>query len=61
MIKGAGITLNFHILTNFRHFAINACLAPLYSVEGMHVITVEGIGSCRYGLHPIQVEPLFHQ
>ncbi|XP_042004114.1 xanthine dehydrogenase 1-like isoform X2 [Salvia splendens] len=36
------------------HLAINACLAPLYSVEGMHVITVEGIGSCRYGLHPIQ-------
>ncbi|XP_020244475.1 xanthine dehydrogenase-like isoform X1 [Asparagus officinalis] len=36
------------------HYAINACLAPLYSVEGMHVITVEGVGSCRNGLHPIQ-------
>ncbi|KAL2507123.1 Xanthine dehydrogenase 1 [Forsythia ovata] len=36
------------------HHAINACLAPLYTVEGMHVITVEGVGNRRYGLHPIQ-------
>ncbi|KAK4785485.1 hypothetical protein SAY86_002174 [Trapa natans] len=36
------------------HHAINACLAPLYSVEGMHVITVEGVGSRARGLHPIQ-------
>ncbi|KAI7982356.1 Xanthine dehydrogenase 1 [Camellia lanceoleosa] len=36
------------------HYAINACLAPLYSVEGMHVITVEGVGNRKYGLHPVQ-------
>ncbi|KAK8445619.1 hypothetical protein SEVIR_9G359200v4 [Setaria viridis] len=36
------------------HFAINACLAPLYSVEGMHIITVEGIGDRQRGLHPVQ-------
>ncbi|XP_059665245.1 xanthine dehydrogenase 1-like isoform X2 [Cornus florida] len=36
------------------HYAINACLAPLYSVEGMHVITIEGIGNRRNGLHPVQ-------
>ncbi|KAK6119792.1 hypothetical protein DH2020_046461 [Rehmannia glutinosa] len=36
------------------HLAINACLAPLYSLEGMHIITVEGVGNRRYGLHPIQ-------
>ncbi|PWA82587.1 xanthine dehydrogenase [Artemisia annua] len=36
------------------HQAINACLAPLYSVEGMHVITVEGIGNRKFGLHPVQ-------
>ncbi|CAN1200132.1 Xanthine dehydrogenase 1 [Linum perenne] len=36
------------------HRAVNACLAPLYSVEGMHVITVEGVGTRRNGLHPVQ-------
>ncbi|KAL3701831.1 hypothetical protein R1sor_019853 [Riccia sorocarpa] len=36
------------------HRAVNACLAPLYSVEGMHVVTVEGIGDRRNGLHPVQ-------
>ncbi|KAF7120442.1 hypothetical protein RHSIM_Rhsim13G0222300 [Rhododendron simsii] len=36
------------------HYAVNACLAPLYSVEGMHVITVEGVGNRRHGLHPVQ-------
>jgi xanthine dehydrogenase/oxidase len=24
------------------HRAVNACLCPLYAVEGMHVVTVEG-------------------
>ncbi|KAL9261556.1 Xanthine dehydrogenase 1-like protein [Drosera capensis] len=43
-----------HGLNKCVHSAVNACLAPLYSVEGMHVITVEGIGSRRKGLHPVQ-------
>lgn len=38
-----------------RNRAINACLAPIYSVEGMHVVTVEGIGNRRFGLHRVQV------
>ena len=24
------------------HRSVNACLAPLYSIQGMHVVTVEG-------------------
>ncbi|GAX80308.1 hypothetical protein CEUSTIGMA_g7746.t1 [Chlamydomonas eustigma] len=36
------------------HRSANACLCPLYAVEGMHVITVEGIGNVRQGLHPVQ-------
>ncbi|KAK3284518.1 xylitol dehydrogenase [Cymbomonas tetramitiformis] len=34
--------------------SVNACLSPLYSVEGCHVVTVEGIGNSRNGLHPVQ-------
>jgi xanthine dehydrogenase/oxidase len=26
------------------HRSANACLCPLYAVEGMHVVTVEGEG-----------------
>ena len=37
-----------------RHRAVNACLAPLYSVEGCAVVTVEGIGNRDAGLHPVQ-------
>eukprot|EP00741_Cyanophora_paradoxa_P011272 tig00020554_g10889.t1 len=36
------------------HRAVNACLAPLCSVDGMAVTTVEGIGSTLRGLHPVQ-------
>jgi xanthine dehydrogenase/oxidase len=36
-----------------RHLAVNACLAPIVSVDGKHVITVEGVGS-QENPHPIQ-------
>jgi xanthine dehydrogenase/oxidase len=35
------------------HASVNACLAPLVSVEGKHVITVEGIGNSKKP-HPTQ-------
>jgi xanthine dehydrogenase/oxidase len=36
------------------HRAVNACLSPLYAAEGAAVVTCEGIGTARAGLHPIQ-------
>lgn len=37
-----------------RHFSANACLAPLCAMHGLAVTTVEGIGSVKNGLHPVQ-------
>lgn len=37
-----------------RHITVNACLVPICYLHGMAVTTVEGIGSTRNGLHPIQ-------
>lgn len=41
--------------SEIRHFAVNACLTPLCAVHGMAVTTVEGIGSTKTALHPVQV------
>lgn len=37
-----------------RHLSVNACLAPLASMDGCAITTVEGIGSMREGVHPLQ-------
>ncbi|CRK91710.1 CLUMA_CG005356, isoform A [Clunio marinus] len=37
-----------------KHLAVNACLTPICSVHGLAVTTVEGIGSTRTRLHPVQ-------
>lgn len=34
------------------HRSVNACLCPLYAIEGMHVVTVEG-GSWGAGLENV--------
>src|SRR4051794_16890873 len=36
------------------HRALNSCLRPLCAVDGMMVTTIEGIGSVREGLDPVQ-------
>ncbi|KAJ2784356.1 hypothetical protein H4R18_001160 [Coemansia javaensis] len=35
------------------HASVNACLYPLYAVDGKHVVTVEGLGTAR-DPHPVQ-------
>lgn len=36
------------------HYAANACLTPICAVHGLAVTTVEGIGSTKTKLHPVQ-------
>ncbi|XP_015600760.1 xanthine dehydrogenase [Cephus cinctus] len=36
------------------HLAVNACLTPVCAMHGLAVTTVEGIGSVRTKLHPVQ-------
>nr|XP_023012755.1 xanthine dehydrogenase-like [Leptinotarsa decemlineata] len=36
------------------HLPVNACLAPVCSLHGLAVTTVEGIGSTKSRLHPVQ-------
>jgi len=40
------------------HKSVNSCLVPFHSIDGHHVITVEGIGN-THCLHPIQVLSFF--
>jgi xanthine dehydrogenase/oxidase len=48
------VVSQFNPTTNkIYHASVNACLAPLISVDGKHVITVEGIGSSKRP-HPVQ-------
>eukprot|EP00965_Chrysotila_dentata_P111656 3692149-Pleurochrysis_carterae.AAC.1 len=37
-----------------RHNSVNACLMPVCAADQCAVITVEGIGSVKRGLHPVQ-------
>ncbi|XP_074031148.1 xanthine dehydrogenase isoform X2 [Leptinotarsa decemlineata] len=36
------------------HLPVNACLAPICSLHGQAVTTIEGIGSTKTRLHPVQ-------
>uniref|UniRef100_A0A9L0ID60 Aldehyde oxidase/xanthine dehydrogenase a/b hammerhead domain-containing protein n=1 Tax=Equus asinus TaxID=9793 RepID=A0A9L0ID60_EQUAS len=37
-----------------RHFSVTACLVPICSLYGAAVTTVEGVGSIKTRLHPVQ-------
>jgi len=43
-----------HVNEKIHHLSANACLFPLYSLDGTAVTTVEGIGGMKEGLHPVQ-------
>ncbi|XP_062942296.1 aldehyde oxidase 2 [Cynocephalus volans] len=42
------------VSTKIRHFSITACLVPICSLYGAAVTTVEGVGSIKTRLHPVQ-------
>ncbi|XP_044163721.1 xanthine dehydrogenase/oxidase-like isoform X2 [Acropora millepora] len=43
-----------HDSKKIKNFSANGCLMPLCAVDGMAVTTVEGIGSTKTALHPVQ-------
>ncbi|XP_049568261.1 aldehyde oxidase isoform X3 [Orcinus orca] len=43
------------ITKRIRHYSANACLIPICSLYGAAVTTVEGIGSTKTRIHPVQV------
>ena len=40
---------------------INACLAPIASLDGCSVVTVEGLGNCVKGFNPVQGKASSHR
>ncbi|KAK7832103.1 hypothetical protein U0070_015250 [Myodes glareolus] len=44
----------FFVFLIQRHFSVTACLVPLCSLHGAAVTTVEGVGSIKTRLHPVQ-------
>jgi xanthine dehydrogenase/oxidase len=41
-------------LSQVEHLAVNSCLRPLCSLDGMDITTTEGTGSCRSEVSPVQ-------
>lgn len=44
-----------------RHYSANACLLPICSLYGAAVTTVEGVGSTKTRVHPVQVRVQHHR
>ena len=55
-----GIILHLMLKSNALHAGkttskcINACLAPIASLDGCSIVTVEGLGNCFSGFNPVQ-------
>ncbi|RXG59407.1 hypothetical protein Avbf_16263 [Armadillidium vulgare] len=43
-----------NITEKISHFAVSTCLAPIGTLHGLAVTTVEGLGSTKTRLHPVQ-------
>lgn len=54
------VSSNDPITGKVKHRPINSCLMPLAQAHGTSITTIEGIGSQRTGLHPIQKQFVDH-
>ncbi|XP_023366041.1 aldehyde oxidase 2 isoform X1 [Otolemur garnettii] len=48
------VSKNDPVSKKIRHFSVTACLVPICSLYGTAVTTVEGIGSIKTRIHPVQ-------
>ena len=49
------VLISQYVAHHIEHRTVNACLAPICSVDGCHVVTIEGLGSVsKSNLHPTQ-------
>lgn len=55
LVRTVLFPLIFLMLFIQRHVSITACLVPICSLYGAAVTTVEGVGSIKTKLHPVQV------
>ena len=56
-----GLPLNAcHLAGRIQTRSINSCLAPIGTLDGVQVITVEGLGNSKKGFHPVQGDALTH-
>ena len=42
------------LISIFFLFFLSQCVTPVLSCDGWHIVTIEGLGSTKEGLHPIQ-------
>lgn len=59
IIYNLGVSISSMLVVSLhrtvRHYSANACLLPLCQLHGAAVTTVEGVGSTKTRIHPVQV------